>query len=521
MSTLPSSRRPLEDDFAPIPTLDDDFAPAPAAPLVVVPTALAPRDHGTTGPKDHGTHAGIPLALRPDVTGSKAPLVKSGCRVWMTPGVPWGETEETAPMSRGRVNHAVLASLVPGSAAYASPPTLPQDEVSRAMIEQGKAWLLARGLVRPAGSQVALRRHVTASGAEVIHSAAGKPGTLAALPGLRAEVVFAIDLETGTGREIADPPGEEPRWYTDPVLRAKYGLRPTELPMRLDLACPGIDARGSFARVWDYKFHGKPGAFSPARAQLEVHALALKLAWGVDRVEPIGVHIFAEEAVVEERVGTPTPDEDGDNGHRELSGDDFARILAEVRTWAVPPANDPSPVPGPHCTDLDCPAVSACPVTEEAAVQILSAESLVRRPLAGPLTGNDHAAWALLASKLLKAAAEELDAKARVYADEYEGIVIRNEATGETSVYAGLPSTSARPDLEKEGAIEAVRAIAPAAIKQSVTWAEIKRCAGAPGEKAAREALTALGALKVSESMRYQARPAGAYARRGTEGGEP
>jgi PD-(D/E)XK nuclease superfamily len=474
----------LDDDFASV-DLDSDFAPEPTvakeaapSPVALVASPIAPAI------------AAEALPLRPDFSFSKGPLARSGCAFWLIPGVPWHDTAgDSAEM--GTENHAAMHAITTYETALLAyskstplgvpappapkPPTLPENLGQYAMCVSARAWLEEQGLLR--------------------------------LPGLRAEVAFAFDLATGKGRELADPPGEPARWYADPELRAKYGVAPTEVCGRIDLLCFGMDGEGSFVRTLDYKFHFAPGAPLSARGQMELCALAVSRALGVDRVRASALHVWEEGEPVEEEV-LPLDEETGEVLGPMLD----AAALAKVETWlrglAAIPANDVA-IDGPHCKQRYCPARAACPVTGLAVEQLLPAETLARKKLAEPIADAGHAAWALTAGDLLIEVGKQLIARANGYADEVGGFPLQKGG----EVYGGLPVVTTRPDLTVAGAIEAVRALAPGAIAEATTWTAIKRAGGAAAEKELRAALQDLGALKVSESIRYQARPMAAYQR--------
>lgn len=466
------------------PVGDRDLKPAnvlltpPSTALALVPALPAPL--APLAPELR------PIHLRPDVTGSKGELAER-CPAWMGDDVPWFAGDNSAALG-GRVNHAVLASLIPGSAAFASPPPLPEDDASQAMIAEGRRWLEVRELFRRVGES---------------------KKEFAAILGLRAEVAFAIDLETGAGRELVDPPGWDTRWYADRVKRAAYEgpggpLRVTELCLRVDLACQGIDAHGIFVRLWDYKFHFKPG-WIDSRAQLEIASAAISAAWGIDRVQATGVHLWADREFGEEIVAPHDADGlllCGPSGVPEFDRRSLDEVLAKARAWASRPANDREPVPGPHCTERYCPAIASCPVvTEEIVPQLLPPETLVRRPLGGALVDNDHAVWALTAAELLRSLAKELETKADAFADAHGGLV--NPKLG--LVYSGEPSTSESADLTKPGAIELLKSMGlDGAVKTVATWTDMKKGpGGAAKAKAAREALRKIDALAVTTGKRY------------------
>jgi hypothetical protein len=246
--------------------------------------------------------------LRPDMSFSKGPLAASPCLAWLA--ADW--TENTSRYSRrGTAMHRLLAILVNGGTLE-----LPEKYDERAMFDRARAWLAANRFVR---------------------------GTAL---GLRAEVVYAYDVETRAARELPFPAGlEGTRWYANPALRAQHGVCPTELCGTLDLLSDGMDAEGPFLQVDDYKFHWREAA-SPARAQLELQALAVAAARGIRRVKISAVHVWRDREWLESY---------------ELGAWELDTVALHVDRLANrTAANDPFPAPGPHCDSCYCPARKSC-----------------------------------------------------------------------------------------------------------------------------------------------------------------
>ena len=434
------------------------------------------------------------------LTGSKAAIAKAGCTTFLR--LPWDET--TGPYAEGGlVNHAFLASLVPGCHAYAHPPEMPADDAQRAMIATAKAWMVKKGLLVPASSASLL----------------AKKGDLVAITGLRAEVAFAYDPVTGRARELVDPlPLEgdtfDARWYTDPVKRAAYDgpggpILDREICMRLDLVCMGVDAWGPFLFVGDWKFHfGPRGEPVTAQTQVELGILTASRAYGIDRARGAGIHVWAFGDVLEEECGEKDEHGEfllGEAGVPEFSDFGLATLADEVRVWATLPANDAAPVPGAHCKERYCPATAACSATLEAAAQLIPAETLARKPIAGPLLDDEHAEWALTAGELLVEAGKQLVAKARKYADEHGGFRMKDGR-----VFSGLASTSYSPDLSKPGALDLMAKMGlEFAVMSYTTWAAIKKEGGEDGERIVQLARTELGKagmLTPKKTVTYDAR---------------
>ena len=251
---------------------------------------------------------GEALMLRPDVTLSKGPLLDSPCLAWLT--AEW--TENSSRYSkRGTAMHRLLAILVNGGVFE-----LPEKYDERAMFDRARSWLASSRFLR---------------------------GTAL---GLRAEVVYAYDVAARTARELPFPAGlEGTRWYANAALRAQHGVLPTELCGTLDLVGDGLDADGPFLQVDDYKFHWAPTA-SPARAQLELQALAVATARGIRRVKVTGVHVWRDREWLEAY---------------ELGAWELDTVAVHVDSLANrTAANDPFPAPGAHCDSCYCPARKSC-----------------------------------------------------------------------------------------------------------------------------------------------------------------
>lgn len=287
-------------------------------------------------------------SLRPDVTFSYAALTER-CRWWMLPGVTW-HTAANEFSAGGDVVHAALAALATDGVLE-----LPERPELRAMYVAARSTLLALGILHKDGTR---------------------------LMGLRAEVAYAFDVETGRGRELVDPEGWPRRWYADPAYRAKYDpagehggpLLATEICGRLDLVRWGADDHGeSYLEVLDYKCHFRP-EWDEARAQLEIGALAAARANGTERVRATAIHVWADRDPVLERVGAP-------DDQPELGAFALMEIAARWYELAHPPANDPEPMPGPHCMGRYCPAIASCPTTAAIVKEpgVIPPEKLVRK----------------------------------------------------------------------------------------------------------------------------------------------
>jgi hypothetical protein len=389
------------------------------------------------------------------------------CRAWLEDAATWTETTSEYAEA-GTVVHKALAPLVKGGILE-----LPEKPGLRAMFGYAKAWLLEHRFVKHA-----------------------KDGQRHPIFSLRAEVVFAYDVETREGRELADLPGlEGTRWYVDAELRAKHGIRPSEICGRLDLVGQGIDDLGAFAIVDDYKFHFGP-EMSEAVGQLAMGGLAVCKALGFERVKVTGVHVWEDREPVLEQY--------------EFTDWELDTVAVRIDELAHPlAANDPSPHGGAHCKAMRCPARAGCALGGEVVAEIVPAPlvpagALVRaaHPFLRPVATNEDAAWALVAIDLLEELVAAKKAEVKAFADAKGGILLSNG-----TVYSGAVQNRTAPDLSVPGAIEAMQKLGlDFAMKTSTTWSAIKEHGGSEGEKAARAALELANAVKKSMTTVYMAR---------------
>jgi hypothetical protein len=412
------------------------------------------------------------MRLRPDWSFSKADLAKK-CSWWMQEGVPWNDGPDTTYRSGGRVVHHALAVLTNDGAVTAL-----EDPTLQAMYDIARSWLLEEsGYLAPAKGETLYPR----------------PDGLAPRLDLRAEVAFAYDLETRTARELVDPPGERnPRWYADDALRAKHGIRESEVCGRVDLVCRGWDELGAFVEVLDWKFHFGPH-FLSAEEQLKVCGLAVGRAYNIDRVRVRAMHVWDE--------GRPTPEELPEMGEVEL--DTVANWLEDLALDFVgAEAHD-----GPHCTKRHCPAAVVCPKTTAAvndSEDLVPADRLARgggRSLTRPIKTVEDAAWTLTALELVKLALAAKLGELNAFVDQIGGLPV------EGGVYSGQPQPGESVDLSVPAAFEVLEQHdVELAIKKVVTWDDIKKIGGAARARAVREACKARGAIKVTPKTVYDVR---------------
>jgi hypothetical protein len=171
--------------------------------------------------------------------------------------------------------------------------------------------------------------------------------------GWRAEVPFAIDIAAGFARELEK--GEH---------REYKGAKPGDLCMTTDIVYMGEDEEGPFGCVDDIKWSGFHGDYQKARDQLRGQALAIHLAWGVDRVRARAIRV--DSARVDDTTEAYWFD-----------CFDLAEALDELRTQ-VANIEHAQPIEGDHCRGRHCPALASCPKTAVIVEQVIPADALAR-----------------------------------------------------------------------------------------------------------------------------------------------
>jgi hypothetical protein len=321
----------------------------------------------------------------------------------------------------------------------------------------------------------------------------------AGLGAVATEVALSLAFKTHgtTGRTLTL---EAPRAYASACFDC-------EVPGTADIV--GTTAEGRLF-VGDYKTGRGPHTLAEHRDQLATLAAAASL----DRVEG------ANAEPVEVAVIHVTPD--GVRVDSEtLDPFDLAVHAAEVRDLhALIPTAEPSP--GFHCEDMHCPARAVCPATRALLLDAKLGEGDRRRlPIVGPITSDEQARAVLVAESLVAAWIAERVAAAKIYADAVGGIKREDGA-----VFRGRELERETPKLEVKGALEALRSVfgedvgkayetklacslsgtidsAAAAMKARLATESGRKVAKKHIVNDAREALRAVGALKVSKYTSY------------------
>lgn len=248
----------------------------------------------------------------------------------------------------------------------------------------------------------------------------------------RHEIAFAIDVETGVGRELADSDGH--RDYST--------VTDTEIAGTADL----VMRSGGVAVVADTKT-GMADRVEDVRENRQLRALALMTAraWGVDEAVIVVLHV-TEDGVHETR-------------HR-LDVFDLDDIEAEIRA-AHRDIADAQPYPGEHCARLWCPARAVCPATMQALAQV-APDAPTRLSIRESLEHRETAHIALDALRVIEAAVEDYRREVREAADRHDGIplpsgrVWRRCETSRTSINLDANGGEALAILRDAGAGSAV-----------------------------------------------------------------
>lgn len=287
------------------------------------------------------------------------------------------------------------------------------------------------------------------------------------------EVPFAYDPATDTARVLTS---EGPRDYA----ASKAG----EFVGTADV----VIVKDGSVEVVDWKT-GQREYVEPAATNRQVRFLALCAA-----------RVYAADRVT---VTLSYVDEAGEvaNDSHTFDEMDIAAIAAEMAELASKLTKDAQPAVGAHCRY--CPAVSLCPATQRALVEVAPPEPPATDYHMGvAIESMGHAAWLLGRLRVVREAADAVEAELKAYADAHNGIVAESGKT-----WSAKEISVEKIELNDE-AVEALDAILPGALKASTTKAAIKKAAGKDKakEKAALDALRAAGAVSVTTTKRYEER---------------
>lgn len=241
--------------------------------------------------------------------------------------------------------------------------------------------------------------------------------------------------------------------------------------------------------VYDYKT-ARPG-HDPADATAQLRACALMAARAYGKSD-------ASYAAVVVNDNGVWPDE-----LTHLDAFDLDTIASELRALLTADYTDAKPTPGPHCSERYCPARTTCPVTTGAVVGAIATQS--RAVTLAPefrfsttIQSAEHAAWMIAALDLIEDGRKAARRSLEQYADTHSGVTL-----ADGSVWAGVPVTTAHPDLSQP---EALAIVPTEALEWSTTWSAIERAVGKPKAAEVRKALKAMGAVKISMFTKYEAK---------------
>ncbi len=247
---------------------------------------------------------------------------------------------------------------------------------------------------------------------------------------LKAEVALAWSPVTDTAEVIGENIG---RAYGEHQAR---GL----LCMAADLVAISMATRVGYIGDWS------TGDGSGKGPQLRCNAFALARAFDLDSVT---VEALEVDATGVRHVCTETLD----SFALAASAGEVAEALALV------PAAQPQP--GPHCSEMYCPARATCPAIRDRIEQILPPADLVRHKWGLTIESGAHAKWLYDQAKAVEAAAKLVKDAVRAYVPE-GGLVL-----DDGSVFAEGSRTMSR--FDKSRAIGLLR-------EKGATEEEIEAC---------------------------------------------
>jgi hypothetical protein len=335
-------------------------------------------------------------------TASKTALLMR-CNHWTKPESEWGPNEPGEAAQFGTAVHAYgewqIGRPEPGDIGQ----TLPSDiDLVR------YTWVCAQA-----------RRYIDAH----------------RTPGWRAEVAFALDLDTGKAREL--PHRELGRDYE------ARGATASEMCGTADVVWDELSTDAVFVRDWKT---GKPSESDAA--QLLTLAVMATRAYGRDAADVACVRL-TESAATEDTAAIYT--------RAALDAAYDALVLAHVPR---------GPRPGPHCVDLYCPHRFACSATQEALASTLPPEALVApHKLSLVVRSAEHCAWQIDVRRRVQAALNDVDKANKAWVDAHGPVL-----TGEGREWGPGPI---------EGRLSAEK-LERLAQKLGASPAELEACRGEP-----------------------------------------
>lgn len=170
---------------------------------------------------------------------------------------------------------------------------------------------------------------------------------------------IAPDLDLGIQTEIAysySPTTEHAKrlGWVEGRDYAAHGVTRDEIPMTLDVVGESF---GELV-VIDHKTGRNPVASAATNMQLRAGALAASICHGKDSAT-IAIHYIQQDGTIREDKATLDLFDLSD------VRDELRAIMRRVRDPETPP------VPGSHCHELYCPAISVCPAQRQALAEVV------------------------------------------------------------------------------------------------------------------------------------------------------
>lgn len=302
-----------------------------------------------------------------------------------------------------------------------------------------------------------------------------------------SEVAWALDLDTGAGRELGRNIG---RAYKE--HGARDGI---DFCGSADLAWwATTNAHQGYIHVLDLK-SGYEGLVEDHKPQLMSNAAALASAWGARGAILEVLHLFNGEVKIDSQIV------------EDYELEAHVAVL-QARRRETPTAE---PVPGPHCRDKYCTAVGSCPVGQRAIAALVPVDRLTVK-LSGKIESAAEAAARVAILPLLKERVQRYEAECRDWEREHGPVQLADgrwwyEVEGESR--AIVPSPEAMAVLADELGDEGAQRACAVKITQSSIRAQLE-AAGVKPPSAALERimlrLEKIGAVKTTTRHEHEFR---------------
>lgn len=228
--------------------------------------------------------------------------------------------------------------------------------------------------------------------------------------GTAAEVTYAFDVSTRASRILGV---DLDRRYEE------AGLLPTEIPVTVDL----VERAHDVIAVYDWKTGAQRYRQGiEEHAQLRAGGMCAARTIGISSVRII-VAYLSEDGVDESAAG--------------LDEFDFAAIEESLVAAHARVTSSPEPRPGPHCADMWCPAIAACPSSAQATRELeegaRSPSAALLVPNAAAIRSREQAATMLTKLKQIDAMSEACWRALKAYVDANGPVPV-----GEDQEYAAV-----------------------------------------------------------------------------------